>query len=302
MRTGASTFAEGVDLSLYIIAGISIVFLIGITAVMIWFVFRYNNKRNPKASHIEGNNTIEVVWTVIPTILVMIMFYYGWAGFKPMRNVPDNAMVVKAYAQMWKFSFEYPDGTYSDTLVVPINQPVKLELVSRDVLHSFYVPAFRIKEDMVPGKDNFLWFEATIEGRYDVLCAEYCGQLHSYMLSSVTVVPRQRYDEWLAKAAATGDDHPGLAVMKQNACFTCHSIDGSKLIGPSFKGIYGKTEIVVTDGAEREITIDDEYISRSIKDPNADVVQGYMKGLMISYENTINDQQIADIIEYIKTL
>jgi cytochrome c oxidase subunit 2 len=302
MRTGASTFAQGVDLSLYIIAGISIIFLIGITAVMIWFVFRYNSKRNPKASHIEGNNTIEVVWTVIPTILVMVMFYYGWAGFKPMREVPENAMVVKAYGQMWKFSFEYPDGTYSDSLVVPINQPVKLELISRDVLHSFYIPAFRIKEDMVPGKNNYMWFEAITEGRYDVLCAEYCGQLHSYMLSSVTVVPQQRYDEWLAKAASAGDEHPGLAIMKQNACFTCHSLDGSKLIGPSFKGIFGKTEIVVTNGVEREITIDEEYISRSIKEPNADVVQGYMKGLMISYENTINDQQIADIIDYIKNL
>ena len=302
MRTGASTFAQGVDLSLYIIAGISIFFLIGITAVMIYFVFRYNKKRNPKSSHIEGNNTIEVVWTVIPTILVMVMFYYGWMGFKPMRNVPDDAMVIKAYGQMWKFSFEYPNGTITDTLVVPIHQPVKLELISRDVLHSFFVPAFRIKEDMVPGKNNYMWFEANTEGRYDVLCAEYCGQLHSYMLSSVTVVTEARYNEWMAVVSAKSDEHPGLAIMKQNACFTCHSQDGSKLIGPSFKGIYGKKEIVVTDGAEREITIDDEYISRSIKDPNADVVQGYMKGLMIPYGTVINDEQIADIIDYIKTL
>lgn len=302
MRTSASTFAEGVDLSLYIITGISLFFLIGITLTMIYFVFRYNKKRNPVASNIEGSHTLEILWTAIPTLLVMIMFYYGWMGYKPMRKVPEGAMEIKAYAQMWKFSFEYPDGRYSDTLVVPIGKPVKLHLISRDVLHSFFVPAFRIKEDMVPGKDNFMWFEATKEGRYDVLCAEYCGQLHSYMLSTVTVVSESAYQEWLASAGNTADEHPGLALLKRNACLTCHSQDGSKLIGPSFLGAYGRTQIVETNGVDREINIDDDYIIRSIKEPNADIVKGYMKGLMVSYDNVITDDQLADIIDYLKTL
>ncbi len=302
MRTGASTFAEGVDLSLYIIAGISIFFLVGITVVMIYFVIRYSRKRNPKATNIEGSNTLEVIWTVIPTILVLVMFYYGWMGYKPMREVPDDAMVIDAYAQMWKFSFKYPDGKITDSLVVPVNRPVKLNLHSRDVLHSFYVPAFRIKEDMVPGKNNFLWFNSNLEGRYDILCAEYCGQLHSYMLSSVTVVSDAEYQTWLTSTSSITDEHPGLTVLKQNACLTCHSQDGSKIIGPSFKGIFGKTEIVLTDGVEREIVIDSAYIARSIKDPNADIVQGYMKGLMVSYEGVVTDEQIVDIIDYIKNL
>ena len=302
MRTSASTFAEGVDLSLYIITGISLFFLLGITIVMIYFVFRYNKKRNPVASNIEGSHTLEILWTAIPTLLVMVMFYFGWMGYKPMRKVPEGAMEIKAYAQMWKFSFEYPDGRYSDTLVVPIGKPVKLHLISRDVLHSFFVPAFRIKEDMVPGKDNFMWFEATKEGRYDVLCAEYCGQLHSYMLSSVTVVSESAYDEWLANAVSTADEHPGLALLKRNACLTCHSQDGSKLIGPSFLGAYGRAQIVETNGADREIIVDDEYIIRSIKEPNADIVKGYMKGLMVSYDNVITDDQLAEIIDYLKTL
>ncbi len=302
MRTSASTFAEGVDLSMYIITGISVFFLVGITAVMIFFVFRYSKKRNPKATNIEGNNTLEVVWTVIPTILVLIMFYYGWMGYKPMREVPDDAIVIEANAQMWKFSFQYPDGRVSDTLVVPVNRPVKLNLHSRDVLHSLFIPAFRIKEDMVPGGNNFLWFNPNLEGRYDILCAEYCGQLHSFMLSSVTVVSDSEYQSWLTSAPATTDEHPGLAVLKQNACLTCHSQDGSKIIGPSFKGIFGKTETVVTDGVEREIVIDSAYIARSIKDPNADLVKGYMKGLMVSYEGVVTDEQIADIVNYIKNL
>jgi cytochrome c oxidase subunit II len=302
MNTGASTFSQGVDLSLYIITGISLFFLIGITVVMIYFVIRYNKKRNPKATNIEGNFTLEVVWTVIPTLLVLLMFYYGWMGYKPMRQVPENAMEITAYGQMWKFSFEYPDGRITDTLVVPINQPVKLNLVARDVLHSFYVPAFRIKEDMVPGKNNFLWFEANREGRYDVLCAEYCGMLHSFMLSSITVVNQSAYDQWLTAAPIATDEHPGLAILKQNACLTCHSQDGSKLIGPSFKGVYGRTQIVDSNSETREIVVEDEYITRSIYNPNADIVQGYMRGLMISYENIISEEQIDDIIDYMKTL
>ncbi len=303
MNTGASTFAQGVDLSLYIITGISLFFLLGITVVMIYFVIRYNKKRNPKATNIEGNFTLEVIWTVIPTILVMIMFYYGWMGYKPMRQVPPDAMEITAYGQMWQFSFEYPDGRRTDTLVVPVDQPVKLNLVARDVLHSFYVPAFRLKEDMVPGKENnFTWFEATREGRYDVLCAEYCGQLHSYMLSSVHVLSAKDYENWITTAPLVTDEHPGLTILKQNACLTCHSLDGSRLIGPSFKGVYGSMQIVETDGVPREIMVDDEYIVKSIYEPNADIVQGYMRGLMISYENIITRDQIDDIIDYMKTL
>lgn len=302
MRASASTFAQGVDFSLYVIVGISVFFLIGITIVMLYFVFRYNKKRNPVATNIEGSHKLEVIWTAIPTLLVMVMFYFGWMGYKPLRKAPDGALEVKAYGQMWKFSFEYPDGRITDSLVVPLGKPVKVNLVSRDVLHSFFIPAFRMKEDMVPGKDNFLWFEATEKGRFDILCAEYCGQLHSYMLSSVTVVEDAQYEQWLASTAGISNEHPGLALLKQNACLTCHSQDGSKIIGPSFKGVFGKTEIVVTDGVEREIVIDEAYISRSIKQPNADVVKGYMKGLMVSYEAVLTDEQIASITDYIKTL
>jgi len=300
--SGASNFVEGVDLSLYIILGASVFFLMAITATMIYFVIRYRRKKNPKASQIHGNNTLEVVWTVIPTILVLIMFYYGWAGFQPMRNVPEGAIPVKAIGQMWIWTFEYENGKKSSDLVVPINKPVRLDLISRDVLHSLYIPAFRIKEDVVPGKDNYMWFEARELGEYDLFCAEYCGDRHSYMISKVKVLEAREYEAWLASSDVPAGEHPGLTILKQNACISCHSLDGSKIVGPSFKGVFGKEEVVITDGQERTITIDEEYIRRSIYEPNADVVKGYNPGLMISYKEMLKDEDVQKVIEFIKTL
>lgn len=299
---GVSNFVQGVDLTFIIILGISVFFLVGITAVMIYFVIRYSRKRNPKASQIEGNNKLEIIWTVIPTILVLIMFYFGWTGFRPMRQVPENAIPLKAYGMMWSWQFEYPNGKKSAELVVPLNQPVNLDLISRDVLHSLYIPAFRIKEDVVPGKDNYMWFTAQQEGEYDLFCAEYCGDRHSYMISKVRVLPEIEYNAWLAASDIPADEHPGLTVLKQNGCIACHSLDGSRIVGPSFKGIYGHEVEVITNGQERTLIVDDEYIKSSIYDPNADVVKGFNPGLMISYKEQLTEEDIAKIVEYIKTL
>src|SRR5210317_1455271 len=147
MNSEASNFVAGVDQSFYIILGISAFFLVGITFTMIFFVIKYRKKKNPVATNIKGNNTLEIIWTVIPTILVLIMFYYGWIGYKPMREKPKNAITIEAHAQMWSWTFEYEDGRRNLELVVPINKPVILDLISHDVVHSLYIPAFRIKED-----------------------------------------------------------------------------------------------------------------------------------------------------------
>jgi len=300
--SGASNFVQGVDLTFIIILGISVFFLIGITAVMIYFVFRYSRKKNPKATNIEGNTRLEIIWTVIPLILVLIMFYFGWLGFRPMRQVPEGAVQIKATGQMWSWMFEYPNGKKSTELIVPLNKPVKLDLISLDVIHSLYIPAFRIKEDAVPGKNNYMWFTAQIEGEYDLFCAEYCGDRHSYMLSKVKVLPEAEYNEWFAKSDIPAGEHPGLTLIKQNACITCHSQDGSKIIGPSFKGLYGRKEMVIEEGIEKEITADDAYIKRSIYEPNAQVVKGFNPGLMISYQKQFSEEEIKKIIEYIKGL
>lgn len=301
MFSNASNFVEGVDLSFAVILGISVFFLVAITAVMIWFVIRYNRKRNPKPENVRENQKLEIIWTVIPTLLVLVMFYYGWIGYKPMRDFPDDAIQIKAVAQMWSWNFEYPNGKVSDTLVVPIDKAVTLNLESRDVLHSLYIPAFRIKEDVVPGRNNRMWFIGQELGDFDIFCAEYCGDRHSYMLSKVYVLPEQDYTTWYNYRSAE-PEHPGLQVIKRNACLSCHSMDGTKLIGPSFKGVWGKSEVVVTAGEEREITINEEYIKTSIYDPNADIVKGYNQGLMISYKELISEEEVGQIIEYLKTL
>jgi cytochrome c oxidase subunit 2 len=301
MFSNASNFVQGVDLSFAIILGISVFFLVGITAVMIYFVIKYNRKNNPTASNIHGNNRLEIIWTVIPTILVLVMFYFGWMGYKPMRTAPKDAIPVKVYGQMWKWSFEYANGKMSDTLFVPKDKAVSLDLISRDVLHSFYIPAFRVKEDVVPGRQNKLWFIGQEQGEYNIFCAEYCGDRHSYMIGKVVVLPESEYTRWYNDTTASAD-HPGLIVLKKNACITCHSLDGNKIIGPTFKGIWGKKEIVITENQEREITIDEAYIRHSIIEPNADVVKGYNKGLMISYKDLVSEQEMNDIIEFIKTL
>jgi cytochrome c oxidase subunit 2 len=273
---------------------------------MVYFLFKYNKKRHPKAdTSITGNNKLEIIWTVIPTIIVMIMFYYGWAGFSPMRNVPKDAIAVKAVARMWSWTFEYPNGKKSDKLIVPFNKPVKLDLTSVDVIHSLYVPAFRIKEDVVPGRNNMMWFAANKLGSYDLFCAEYCGLRHSYMFTTVEVVDDAAWQEWIKTPEGESDLDKvavGFNVIKMNGCVACHSSDGTKLVSNSFKGIWGKTHKVITDGKERDIVVDAEYIKKSVYEPNADIVVGYNPGMMSSYKGQISEEEISQIAEYIKSL
>ncbi len=192
---------ELVDNSFIFIVAISVILLVGITAVMIYFVFRYSEKNNPKPDQsITGNTTLEILWTVIPLILVLAMFFYGYEGFKEMRNIPPNAMLVKVTGKMWFWHFEYENKKTSDTLLVlPQGKDVRFDLMSADVNHSFYVPAFRTKEDCIPGRTNHMWFHTTNVGVYDIVCAEYCGMNHSYMLGKLKVVPEKEYLEWVSK-------------------------------------------------------------------------------------------------------
>lgn len=307
--TQASNFVKGVDLTFLVILGISFFFLIFLTILMLVFIYKYNRKRHPVAKQIEGSTKLEIVWTVIPLLLTLLMFYFGWAGYKPMTKVPDDAMEVTVYGRMWNFSFEYDNGKRTDTLYLPKNKPVKLNLVAMDVLHSLYIPAFRVKQDMVPGKENnFMWFEPQREGTYELYCAEYCGLQHSYMYSYVKVLEDTAFQSWIAdttQVMAENIDSPtatGKRIMQNIGCFACHSLDGSRLVGPSFKGIWGEEITVVTDGEERQVTVDEEYIRRSIYEPNADVVEGFNKGLMLSYEGQLSEEDVNNIIEYLKTV
>jgi cytochrome c oxidase subunit II len=310
MFQGYSNFSGGVDMAFAIIVGISLFFLIGITAVIIYFIVKYNKKNNPVASEIEGSNKLEIIWTVIPLILVLFMFWLGWSSYIPMRKVPADAMKVKVTAQMWSWRFEYENGKVEDTLFVPVNKPVVLNMESIDVIHSLYIPAFRIKEDVVPGKkENYMWFKSLVIGSYDLFCAEYCGLRHSYMGTTVEVVDQGTFDKWYASGPVKMDSATaavpgalGKLLTEQKGCIACHSIDGTKMVGPSYKGIFGHKVIVETNGKEREITVDEEYLKKSILDANADVVKGFPKGSMPDYKSQLTEEQVGQIIDYIKTL
>jgi len=316
MLSRLSSISDAVNGPILFIAGTSIVMLIGITAVMIYFTIRYHRRRHPVAQDIHGHRVLEIVWTVIPTVLAFGFFWYGWEGYKFMKTVPEGAMQVEVTGRMWSWLHEYENGVQSPELYVPVNKPVKLNLHSQDVLHSYYIPAFKVKQDAVPGvPDLFLWFSAYETGVYQVFCAEYCGMSHSAMWSKVHVVTQEEFDEWLRvegekvaqiQQAAESDDGGNLhilgeALMKSKGCVACHSTDGTKLIGPSYKGVYGKNEVVVTGGQEREIVVDDEYIKRSILQPTADIVKGFQP-LMPSQEGLVSEAEIKALTAYIKSL
>lgn len=311
MYSGASTFVEGVDNAFVFILGISFFFLIGITAVIILFLYRYNKKKHPKATQIEGNNTLEVIWTIIPLILVLGMFYYGYVGWIPMKRPPDQGVEITANARMWNFSFRYDNGRITDKLYVPKDTAIILHLNAVDVLHSLYIPAFRVKEDMVPGlPDNKMWFEATKTGTYSLFCTEYCGLQHSYMYSEVVVMEPDEFWAWYADTTALDVEVPeganlvlmGRQIVESKGCIACHSYDGTIVIGPSFKGKFGETITVTTEGQERQIVYDAEYVKRSIYDPDYDITQGFRAGQMFSYEGEISEREIDLIVEFLKSL
>lgn len=196
MLSNASNFIKEVDGVFLFILGISVFLLILITFLMIYFVIKYNRSKNPRPRNIKGKTSLEIIWTVIPTILVVGMFYYGWYGYKKMTAAPKDSFEIDVIAKMWQWEFNYPNGLKTDTLVVPINKPIKLNLKSIDVNHSFFIPAFRIKKDAIPNKDNYLWFIAEETGVYDIACAEYCGLRHSYMYSKLYAIHQNEFDEW----------------------------------------------------------------------------------------------------------
>lgn len=320
MFTGTGNFADKVDGVFLFLLIVSIVFLVLITGLMIYFVIKYSAKRNPNPEDIHGNAFLEILWTAVPTLLVLAMFYYGWIHYKYIREVPEGALEIGVTGQMWSWVYDYENGARTDTLYVPVNQDIKLNLSSNDVLHSFFIPAFRLKFDVVPGSEQYMWFRPDEPGVYDVLCAEYCGLQHSYMLSSLKVLPESEYEAWYSSsgemttmaeskdnqtnpgdAGTMGNAIRGGNLVKVTGCLACHSTDGTRLISKSFKGLYGRETTVMTDGKERNLTVNEEYIRRSILNPSFDIVKGF-QNLMPSQQGNLSDEDIKDIIAYLRGL
>ncbi|MEJ2103845.1 MAG: cytochrome c oxidase subunit II [Ignavibacteriaceae bacterium] len=199
MFDGVSNFVNSTDRTFLFTLIVSVFFLALNTFLMIYFVIRYNRKRHPKGKNVHGHVGLEITWTAIPTILVLILFWFGWQGYEEMVDVPEGAMPIDVTAQMWKWSFKYENGRNTDTLYVPVNTAVKLTMHSNDVNHAFFIPAFRIKKDVYPNRERIAWFIAEKTGRYPIACAEYCGLNHSHMYSRIVVMSQQEFDKWNAE-------------------------------------------------------------------------------------------------------
>jgi cytochrome c oxidase subunit 2 len=293
-----TTTEAAIDPIFMFIFGACLLLLIGITAAMVTFAVRYHRSRAPEpTSQVESNFGLEIVWIVLPTLLVMAMFYYGWAGYLSLRNVPKDAMEVTATARQWSWSFAYANGKTATKLYVAAGKPVRVELVSKDVIHGFYLPAFRVKRDVVPGMRNHAWFVADKPGSYDLFCSSYCGTGHSAMITTVEALPEAEFAAWLNQGAEKAE-HAGHELLEKHGCLGCHSLDGTAKVGPTFKGIWGRSETVVTNGAERTITVDEAYLHRSILEPQADVVKGFPP-VMPTFPDLKADD-IKALVEYLK--
>ncbi len=304
MPPQSSTAAPAVDRLFYFIFWISAFFFALIVILAIVFVIRYR-KRAGRVAPVEvptHNTPLEIAWTVIPLLIVFVIFYLGFKIFLDVVTPPKNAYEVQVTAQRWKWMFTYPNGHVDENLHVPLDTPVLLVMTSEDVIHSFFVPDFRLKRDIVPGRYNKTWFRATQEGAHDLMCAEYCGTSHSTMLAQVVVHPPGGFEKWLAEAsnflAKLPPAEAGAQVFRTRGCAQCHSLDGKANVGPTMQAVFGSS-VSTRDG--KRLVADENYIRESIIDPQARIVAGF-DPVMPTYKGRLKDEEITVLIAYIKTL
>ena len=281
---------------------ISCVILIG---GMIFFVWKYRRKTDTdKTAYITHNTFLEFLWSFIPLVIFLGVFAWGWYIYHDMRTMPKDALEIHVFGKQWAWEFEYKSGVKTGNLVVvPVNKDVKLIMTSKDVLHSFYVPSFRIKQDLIPGRYTALWFNADKLGEFHVFCAEYCGTQHSGMLATLKVVPQAEYDAWLEEESQVGSlplAKRGEKLFAVKACASCHSVsDATTKVGPALWKKFGTAEHF-DDGTE--VTIDENYIRESILNPNAKITKGFPKGVMPTFQGQLSETELNALIEYVKTL
>ncbi len=305
----ASVTTRNIDWVWDFLVWMSVLTALAIVVAMFHFVTKYKAKSRAANEHAdpsaEHNTALEIAWSVLPLFVVIALFVWGFKGFVDLRTPPKDSMELRANAQKWKWTFDYKcarGGLTDDTLHVPIDRPVRMLISSVDVLHALYIPSFRTKMDAVPGRYTDLWFQATKAGEYPIFCAEYCGTSHSDMISRVVVHPAGEYESWLKGACEKADSlvgpERGKKLYTQQGCDTCHTLDGTPKIGPTWKGLFGKNESFA-DGSSH--TADENYIRESILDPSAKVVKGFAPS-MPTYKGKLSDKDIDGLIEYIKTL
>lgn len=304
----ASDLAGKVDGVLLTITLLSLFFFVLITVILVVFAIKYKRKRDDEETpYITGSEPLEIIWTVIPSILLIALFVYGFVVYKEMRNPPADAVDITVTGKQWLWTFDYYNGKKTlNQLYVEQNRPVRLVMMSDDVLHSFFVPGFRTKQDVLPGRYVQLWFTPTKIGTFDIFCAEYCGTGHSVMLGKVNVLSPEAYDIWESGLPGEGGQSVaslppaelGEKIYKEKGCNACHSVDGSTLVGPSFKGVYDH-KVELADGSQ--VDADENYLRESILEPQAKTVKGFQP-VMPSFKGILSDDEVTAVIAYIKTL
>ena len=335
----ASEWAFKVDHVFLIVTIICAISFVLVEGALVFLVFKYRRKKNEedkKTPFITHNTRLEVIWAIIPTLVMFVLFYYGATTYYQMRTMPKEYRQIDVTGRQWSWKFTYPNGVTTNTqsactnaefknqldcevkgfswkagepLVVPINQKVVLRMRSKDVIHSFYVPAFRVKQDVVPGITSKLWFTANRIGTYDIFCAEYCGLDHSGMIGKVIVKLADEYESWLVAAK---EEQEKMAALAQNpeqmaalgkelfsikkGCVACHRLDGKRLVGPPLNGIFGKTRSFM-DGST--VTADENYLSESIMDPAAKIVKESPPYPPMNAQD-VNENEVKAIVEFLK--
>ena len=328
MPPAATEIASKVDdIYAFLLVGSLISFIILIGG-MIYFVFKYKRQSGTdKTAYITHNHTAEFLWSFIPFVIFMFAFAWGWIVYHEMRDFPDNALEVHVVGKKWSWRIVYKNGKEVNgtmdekgnllppTMVVPFGRPVKVLMSSekmnpkaddptdRPVLHSFFIPAFRVKQDVVPGRYTAIWFNASKLGEFQVFCAEYCGANHYGMQAKVRVVPLPEFETWLASEGVAGGslaDKGRDLFAGRGTCAACHSLDGRQVVGPTFKGLFGKDESL-DDGSS--VKVDETYLRESILEPNKKVVKGFSRpSAMPTFAGQLSDDDINALLEFIKTV
>lgn len=301
MPEGVSTLAPTVDNLFYFVTWVSAILFAGVIFAMVYFAFRYRRRSAEDLPvPVEESKFLEISWIVIPTILVLITFNWGFKAFIELSVSPPGAYEITVRGKQWLWEFEYPNGLITtNELHVPVDRPVRLNMSSEDVLHSLFIPEFRVKQDVLPNRYTSLWFEATREGEYNIFCTEYCGTSHSGMLATVVVESQEAFNEWLQSGGGM-EDMPlpelGELLYRQQGCQACHSLDGTTVVGPSFQNLFG-AQRTFTDGTSA--VADENYLRESILEPNAHIVQGFQPIMPASYGG-LQERQLTALIEFIK--
>lgn len=302
LPVAGSTTADSVDGLFNYIMWVSEICTLALIFLMILFVVKYRAKsRHDKPTGGTDHHTgLELIWSTVPLPVVLLMFAWGFQGFVDLRTTPKDAYEIHVTAQKWKWLFEYPNGYTDDVLHVPVGQKVRVVISSVDVVHSFGLPAFRQKIDAVPGRYTELWFQTTHAGEFPVFCDQYCGTDHSNMVTKVVAHEGADFKKWLEEAGAKMDSMPplelGEKMYNQQGCAGCHSLDGSAKTGPSWKGLFGKSE-TMADGTS--VTADENYIKQSILEPQAQMVKGFPPA-MPTFKGKLSDKKIDGLIAFIK--